>query len=509
MIRNLWPGTRRDGAPERAAARPETAAAWTTDREILGYLRTSDMPALVRGNGAIVATRAADPRMVRSLKALVRSRLGHAEIPVETVSPIDFRRLQDGIRAEHRSGSRQEELVQAGNQTVEYILGQAIDAQASDLYLDIRRDTAILSFRVYGSVQRAEEMTPEIARNVARGLYRQSGTGQWEESGPCDTAFSFEHRDRTYRIRCNSVKDVRGSSLSCRIRDPGFVLPLGESGYSEHQTTLIRRICNAPGGLVLMSGETGSGKSTTLASLMRDAPRSQRMIEIADPVEVEFDHCTHVELDHYREDAGELFRDIMAAIVRQNPDSLILGEIRDELTARAAMTMAIQGKRVFSTLHTQSCVAAIPRLASLGVDPHLLTLREFIAGIVNQNLVPLTCPQCALDTHPDPARDARYRELFGDVRYINPEGCAACRGGVTGQTLVAEVYPLYLDRREAHQIIARKELFRLAEYMQREHGVETKQEHARAKVAAGLVDPQAAEEIIGEWSLPECAEADA
>ena len=234
---------------------------------------------------------------------------------------------------------------------------------------------------------------------------------------------------------------------------------------------------------------------------MRDAPRSQRMIEIADPVEVEFDHVTHIELDHYREDAEGLFRDIMAAIVRQNPDSLILGEIRDELTARAAMTMAIQGKRVFSTLHTQSCVAAIPRLASLGVDAHLLTLREFIAGIVNQNLVPVTCQACALDVHPDPQRHQRYRSLFGPVKYINPAGCDACRGGVTGQTLVAEVYPLYLDRKEAHRLIARNELFRLAQYMTKEHGVETKEEHARSKVAAGIVDPQAAEEIIGEWSL--------
>ena len=144
----------------------------------------------------------------------------------------------------------------------------------------------------------------------------------------------------------------------------------------------------APGGLILITGETNSGKSTTMAALMDSSSRNQRMIEIADPCEVEFDHCTHVELDHYRDDAGEAFKNILAATVRQNPDALVLGEIRDEITAQAAQNMAIQGKRVFSTLHTQSCVAAIPRLASFGVDHHLLSLREFIAGIVNQNLVP-------------------------------------------------------------------------------------------------------------------------
>ena len=287
----------------------------------------------------------------------------------------------------------------------------------------------------------------------------------------------------------------------CRVRDPGYILPLDKSGYSDHQVSLIKRICMAPGGLILITGETNSGKSTTMAALMDSSSRNQRMIEIADPCEVEFDHCTHVELDHYRDDAGEAFKNILAATVRQNPDALVLGEIRDEITAQAAQNMAIQGKRVFSTLHTQSCVAAIPRLASFGVDHHLLSLREFIAGIVNQNLVPLVCQNCCREQHDDADRDRRYRALFGSVvRYVNPDGCPQCVSGVSGQTLVAEVYPFFLDRKDAHKYISNHELFRMENYMKQEFGIESKQDHARSKVLRGLIDPALTEEIIGEWA---------
>lgn len=500
MLKDIF---RRNGAAGPPAV--PSSNAWSRDGQIADYLETNDLDAMVRANGEIVTTRAVSAKMLRALMLLVRARLDPPDVKVTVVSPIEFRQLR-GSLTDRKSGSEQEARQQQGNRSVEYVVAQAIDAGASDIHLDIRRDTAILSFRIFGRVQEIETMEPEIARSVARGLYSRA-RGQWVESDPCDTAFTFEHRERMFRVRCNSVPDIRGSSLSCRIRDPGFVLPLADSGYSADQAELIRRICNAPGGLVLITGETNSGKSTTLASLMLNAPRGQRMVEIADPVEVEFDHVTHIELDHYRQDAQAAFSAVLAATVRQNPDSLVLGEIRDEITAQAAESMAIQGKRVFSTLHTQSCAAAIPRLASLGVDPHLLTLREFIAGIVNQNLVPVTCPQCALDAHPDPALDRRYGELFGDaVRFINAEGCKDCTGGVSGQTLVAEVYPLYLDRNEAHQLIARNELFGLAGYMRREFGVESKQDHARSKVEAGTIDPQATEEIIGEWSGDEPTE---
>ena len=488
-------------SPRTPTPNPEaTSGVWTTDNQINDYIVSNNLDVMVRISGEILAAGNVERRLLRGLIMIVKSRLG-AESAVTLVSPIELRQLKDRS-ARRKGGVQQAKAVQAGNATVEYVLAKAVEARASDIYLDIRKETAILSFRIFGVIVRIEEFDVEIARSVARGLWNRSGHSQWVESDPVDTAFTYDHEGHEYRIRGSSLKDTRGNSIVCRVRDPGYILPLEKSGYSNHQVSLIKRICMAPGGLILITGETNSGKSTTMATLMDSSPRNQRMIEIADPCEVEFDHCTHVELDHYREDAGEAFKNILAATVRQNPDALVLGEIRDEITAQAAQNMAIQGKRVFSTLHTQSCVAAIPRLASFGVDHHLLSLREFIAGIVNQNLAPLVCQRCCKEQHDDADKDRRFSALFGpDIRYINKAGCHECVSGVAGQTLVAEVYPFFLDRKDAHKYISNHELFRLETYMKREFNIESKQDHARGKVRLGLIDPEKTEEIIGEWTF--------
>ena len=385
------------------------------------------------------------------------------------------------------------------------MFGRAVEERASDVYLDVRRDRALLAFRTYGFKRPFDEISRDDGLALARSIWALGTNAQFDESGVCDVAFDFEHGGRLYRIRGNSMKEVRGNSVVCRVRDPSFVLPLGKSGYAPVQVRQIERMCRAPGGLILITGETNSGKSTTLASLMAAMPATQKVIEVADPVEVVMNHVTHVEIEHYGDDAEQRLRENLAALVRQNPDTLVLGEIRDEASATAAKDMAIQGKRVLSTLHTQSCVAAVPRLVNLGVPPSLLGARAFLAGIVNQNLFPVVCPSCGLAKHPDPNVDARYRSLFGDrVRFLNATGCDGCRDGVVGQTLVAEVYPLCLDRSgRAHDLVGAGRLAELERYMRRNgadgHGCISKHRHAAGKVATGEIDPEQTERIIGEF----------
>ena len=459
---------------------------------------------LVDDRGALVAIEGTDAMFLQPLREMLGTSTGKQN--VRYLAPHEFRqKVQSQAQPRKKSGSDTVRAAKLANLAVDHVIGLAIDARASDFYLDIRDldDVAILSIRTYGLVREIDRMNAQAGREIATGLFSRSVNDSWEDITPSDTSFSHWHAGKLYRIRANSLPEVRGATLSCRIRDPQFVLPLGQAGYNARQQGYISRMCRSPGGLILITGETNSGKSTTLASLMKDTPRGQRMIEIADPVEVEFDTVTHCEIDHRREDPEAFFRKVLASTVRQNPDALVLGEIRDERTAKAAQNMAIQGKRVFSTLHTQSCVAAIPRLTNLGIDAHLLSLREFIAGIVNQNLVPLVCPDCCREEPADPALQNRYRSLFGDAaRYVNPEGCDSprCVGGIVGQTLVAEVLPLGLDRGDAHKLIASSRLWELQDYMQRQFQVLTKQEHARDKVLSGLIDPELTEAIIGEWS---------
>ena len=476
-----------------------------TDRAVRDFLRVQGdrLECVVAADGTVFAVRGGLPRRVgRALLSLVRGSLGAARL-VE-VTPLDFAQWREANRP--RLGAVPATTRNPANRTVEFVFGRAVEEHASDVYLDVRRERAMLAFRTYGFRRPFDELSRNDGLALARSIWALGTNAQFDESGVCDVAFDFEHGGRQYRIRGNSMKEVRGNSVVCRVRDPSFVLPLEESGYSPAQVRQISRMCRAPGGLILITGETNSGKSTTLASLMAAMPATQKVIEVADPVEVVMDHVSHVEIEHYGEGAEQRLIQNLAALVRQNPDTLVLGEIRDAPSATAAKDMAIQGKRVLTTLHSQSCVAALPRLANLGVPMPLLGARAFLAGIVNQNLVPVVCGSCGLTSHSDPVVDARYRTLFGDgVRFVNAHGCGECRSGVARQTLVAEVYPLCLDRTgTAHDLIGAGRLAELERYMRGNgadcNGCMTKHQHAAGKAAAGEIDPEHAERIIGEFN---------
>lgn len=435
-------------------------------------------------------------RLIHHLLGLVKQETGYAkELSVSPISFDNWQRLNQAKNSVDATLERGEE-----NDKLKYVLDLSIEKQASDIYIDIGRRETRLAIRTFGYKRDLETFTREQGLALVRSMWANS-SATFEETAPSDCSFSYLVESREYRIRGNSMPDIRGPSIVCRVRDPKFLLPLEESGYSVQQSELIKRICEIPGGLILISGETNSGKSTTLAALVNRLPKTQKIIEISDPVEVEMDHVTHVELNRYRKDAEEMYDRIQGAIVRQNPDTLVLGEIRDQKTAQAAMTMAIQGKRVFSTLHTQSCTAAIPRLENLGVTRDLLSLREFLVGVVNQNLTPLLCPKCALGIRPENPTYRRYLEYFGTtIRRTNPKGCNECSNGIIGQTLVAEVYPLGLDRSgRPHKMIQNLDFISLESYMREEWQIESKHQHACRKIRQGLIDPRETEKIIGEF----------
>lgn len=479
------------------------AADQCADRVVREFLLAQGgrLECVVSRDGTVFAVPGALKRRVsRALLRCVEERLGRAALV--DVTPTQLRRWWAATRP--RSGSEQADARKKSNKTVEYVFGAAIDRRASDVYLDIGREEAVLSFRTFGFVKRFESFPREAALELARAIWALGENAQFQPAGVCDVAFDFAHRGRQYRIRGNSMKEVRGNAVVCRIRDPFFLLPLADCGYSAAQVNQIERICRCPGGLVLITGETNSGKSTTLASLMAAMPPTERTMEVADPVEVHMPHVAHIEVEHYGEGAAEQREKVQAGMVRQNPDNLVLGEIRDQVTAAYAQNMALQGKRVLSTLHTQSCVSAIPRLSGLGVSQSLLGTRAFLAGIVNQNLVPVGCPRCSQNVHPDPDADRRYRRMFGQgVRFINRQGCDACTDGAAGETLVAEVYPLWLDRTGvAHALIADGKLGELERYMRDDgpsRGGLTKHRHAAEKIRAGAIDPEHTERIIGEF----------
>ena len=425
-------------------------------------------------------------RILEQLLGLVERELGRAN--PKPISLMTYSKLRS-----HEVGSRQKSA--SHNALVEMVLNDAIARRSSDVYIAIHTDRTQIHFRTHGVRYLHSEISRSDGHEMARALWSLARQGQYEENATTDTAFGFGG----FRIRANSMRDTRGNSIVLRLRDPKFIPPLSELGYSEIQQSQIDELQWSAGGLAVISGETNSGKSTTLTSLMAGMPDSEMIIEIADPIEIEFDHVTHVEFDHYAEAAESRFLGILGGLVRQNPDTLFIGEVRDLQSATAAIDMSLQGKRVWGTVHSHSCLTTIARLEHLGIDVNLLAQPGFLNGVINQSLVPVVCEKCSSDTLPDAelTRSLQGKYQSEHLRFHHPDGCSDCVRGISGQTVVAEV--MAFPREPSHptrRFIRDHHLAGLAASM-REEGMLSKAAHAVTKIQQGLLDPILTEEVIG------------
>lgn len=445
------------------------------------------------------ATLAVSPRLVTYLRQQVRLSVGFAHVHVLTNT--DYESERHSARYQVQQSSLTPNMQ---NQQMLEILDTAIAKDASDTYINVGSAHATVSYRINGLKQPSEgRLSPDQGFDLCRALWSRANE-TFEERMACDCSFTYEGK----AFRGNSLPTHEsGVGVVLRMRDPSFYLPLEKCGYSERQIESIKGAMESPGGLILLTGETNSGKSSTMATLMGMMPDTIKAIEISDPVEVSFPHITQVNIPKFGDDAEKRFAKILAALVRQNPDTLILGEIRDEDTSDAAMEMALQGKRVISTLHTQSCILSFARLGDLGMDKSLIYKQGFIAAVVNQNLVPTLCSECKTTHHRDESTHneivKRHTALFGEkARYTSGISCGAekCVGGVTNQTLVAEVFPMYRDRDgKVIGMLQQNKTTDALKTIAENWGMESKHQHAYAKVMDGQCDPHQVETIIGRF----------
>lgn len=436
-------------------------------------------------------------RILEQLLELVRKEIGRAV--AKPISLMTYSKLRSqAVRTQHESVSH--------NDLVEMVLHDAVARKSSDVYIAIHTDRTQIHFRTHGVRYLHSEISRQDGHEMARALWSLAREGQFEENATTDTAFSFGG----FRVRANSMRDTRGNSIVLRLRDPRFLPVLAELGYSADQQRQIDELQWSAGGLAVISGETNSGKSTTLTSLMAGIPDTEMIIEIADPIEIEFDHVTHMEFDHYAEAAENRFRGMLGGLVRQNPDTLFIGEIRDLQSATAAIDMSLQGKRVWGTVHSHSCLTTISRLEHLGIDANLLAQPGFLNGVINQSLVPVVCERCCTTKLDDQELTNRLSDKYQTdaLRFHYPDGCSYCVRGVSGQTVVAEV--MVFPRDAAHssrQFIRDHDLARLAACM-RDEGMWSKAAHAVTKIRQGLLDPILTEEVIGRIGTLDALSAD-
>lgn len=342
------------------------------------------------------------------------------------------------------------------------ILGQAVDLKASDVHIETYEEDVDVRFRVDGVLRQVA--TPLARDNVQAAVNRLkvlSGLDVAErrkaQDGRIQATFQTREGERNVDFRLSVVPGPFGEDAVLRILDSAAPLPLEKLGLGDEELATLERLINNPEGLILVTGPTGSGKTTSLyAALHRINSPENKILTVEDPIEYHFEKTNQKQVS-----MNMGFADYARAFMRQNPDIILIGEIRDEDTASAAIRAAQTGHLVLSTLHTTDSVRTISRLLTLGVDPGLIA--GSLLGAMSQRLVRKLCPECRVEAEPD-SREARRLGLgAGEGPFFrarpNPD-CPTCGGrGYKGRVGVYELFvldpelaDLVADRGPIHQI---------------------------------------------------------
>ena len=331
---------------------------------------------------------------------------------------------------------------------VSMLLTEALDARASDVHLEAYPDALRVRYRVDGVLQEAPSPPRSMAPAVISRLKVMADLDIAERRTPQDGRIRLTLQDRQVDVRVSTVPTLHGESVVLRLLDKesgGGRFDLSALGMSAHDLARFEDVLTRPHGIVLATGPTGSGKTTTLyAALERLRTGREKILTVEDPVEYQLAGIPQVPVN---ERVGVTFASALRALLRQDPDVMLVGEIRDGETAEIATQAALTGHLVLSTLHTNDAAGALTRLVDLGVAPFLVSAT--VEAVLAQRLVRTVCSVCVQRV---PATDAERLGLgVVDLREVSRgAGCDACRGsGYVGRTGVYELLVLDAAMRAA------------------------------------------------------------
>jgi len=319
------------------------------------------------------------------------------------------------------------------------LIMQAVRREASDIHIDAFESDVSVRYRIDGVLQKVRSVGRDMFPALSSRMKLMADLNIMERRLPQDGRFSVSIGGRKIDIRLSIVPIARGESIVMRIfRASTDPLDLEELGMDETCIASIRELLAHPHGLILVTGPTGSGKTTTLNAMVREIQdESIKIITIEDPVEYVIDGVDQIQTN---EVLGLTFDALLRRVLRQDPDIIMVGEIRDSETAALAVRAALTGHLVLSTLHTNDAPSAVTRLVNLGVQPFLLA--AVLRGVIAQRLVRKLCPECKRKT----GLSAISRGIFNtsgrevSSEYV-PNGCDRCSGiGYQGRTAVSEYF---------------------------------------------------------------------
>jgi type IV pilus assembly protein PilB len=364
---------------------------------------------------------------------------------------------------------------------VNAIAQQAVKEGASDVHLEPEESSFRIRFRVDGVLREVSIQSKDLYASIVSRVKVMAALDIAERRLPQDGRFRMSAMGRDLDVRVSTFPTIHGENVVLRLLDRAAALiGVDELGLQPEPLAMLHRMITRPNGIVLVTGPTGSGKTTTLyACLHRIQSVERNIVTLEDPVEIHLGSIRQTQVDP---DAGLTFARGLRALLRQDPDVIMVGEIRDSETAEIAVRSALTGHLVLATLHTNDAAGAIPRLLDMEIEPFLLS--SAIAGVVAQRLVRRVCDRCRQPVEPPPALLEELRVVSGRHTFARGKGCVACgQTGYRGRAGIFEVIEVNDAIRE--RVVARassEDVARVA----RAAGMASLRDDALRKAARGM-----------------------
>ena len=377
------------------------------------------------------------------------------------------------------------------------VFEDATQARASDIHIEPQERKLQIRFRIDGVLHLQTEADSKIGSAVVLRLKLMSGLDISEKRLPQDGRFAIKVRNVAVDVRISTMPTQHGESVVMRLLNQGSgILGLDNIGMPEYMIAKVREVIHRPSGMVLVTGPTGSGKTTTLYAALNELNTMERkIITVEDPVEYRLPGINQVQIN---EKIELTFDRVLRSALRQDPDVVLVGEMRDENTVETGLRAAMTGHVVFSTLHTNDAVSTPVRLLDMGAPRYMVALS--LQLVIAQRLVRVVCESCSEDYKPLPAEHEWLRSEFGDqvdqFTYKRGRGCSYCNGtGYVGRTGVYEMLEMTKPVVEAAN---QDDVSRFMAVGRQQIGKQTLRRHAAELAAAGRTSPDEAMRISSQ-----------
>lgn len=367
---------------------------------------------------------------------------------------------------------------------VDSIIKEAVPYRASDIHIEPFEKVVKVRYRIDGDLQERAEFPINSYSAICARIKIMAGLNIAERRVPQDGRINMIVGGKEFDFRVSSLPTVFGEKFVIRVLDKtSFRFTRSDLGFTESENILIDKMLAKPHGIILLTGPTGCGKSTTLYSFLKEVNTSAvNIVTVEDPVEYIMSGVNQTQVNTK---ANMTFSAALRSILRQDPDVIMIGEMRDEETAEIAVRAAITGHIVFSTLHTNDATGAITRLEDMGIADYLVA--DALVGVIAQRLVKRLCPECKKKGK----TNAKEMEILGieePISIYRPQGCQFCNGtGYKGRIAVHEI--MYMNENMRNAVVHEKNLEVLRD-LAKQNGMVTLWSSCRNLVEKGVTSIQ-------------------